>query len=51
MPPGQKIVQEAFAAFDAWCRKYREAHPDCELSVLELAELYGVDSCHWEKPR
>lgn len=47
MTPGQKKVEEAFAAFDWWRKCYCEQNPDQDLSVLELAELYGDDGIYY----
>lgn len=43
----QRKVREAFDAFDLWCQEFRENNPNCEMSILELAQLYakyGKDS-------
>lgn len=38
MTPGQKIVEEAFAAYDVWCREW---DPDSEMSIENQAANYS----------
>lgn len=38
---GQKIQRLAFEAFGRWVREFIDNNPNAELSMLELAELYG----------
>jgi hypothetical protein len=38
MTPGEKIVFEAFAAFDKWCREH---DPDGDETYVDQVEAYG----------